>query len=69
MASAIVKTHRSGQLFESACLLPYTEWLNTTPSVLALKNPRIFDLAPLPLVSAGPSESARKRLPNALDVV
>lgn len=26
--------------------------LNTTPSVLASKNPRIFDLATLPLVSA-----------------
>lgn len=43
--------------------------LNTRDSVLALKNPRIFDLTPLPLVSAGPSESARKRLTNALDVV
>ena len=35
--------------------------LNTRDSVLALKNPRIFDLAALGIVSAGPSESARKR--------
>jgi hypothetical protein len=35
--------------------------LNTRDSVLALKNPRIFDLAALGIVSAGPSKSARKR--------